>query len=116
VSSDGNHNSAAVPSDIESNTKRPSLYFGPGFERMASAIQCRVIVTKSGYIGIASALASQGDFVSLVFGVKYIKVLRPVKGLREMRYQVVGNSFVLDISNINASKAAKLSRTTVILC
>ncbi|KAF3053280.1 hypothetical protein E8E11_009112 [Didymella keratinophila] len=66
--------------------------------------ETRFMITQRGYMGLAPAIAKQGDSCSIIFGCSTPSLIWPVPAANESTYTFLGPSFVLGSEYVESEK------------
>ena len=73
-------------------------------DMIASLVGRRMVLTRSGYLGLAPGTAEPGDCVAIVKGAKVPLILRPVE---DIKWELIGDSYVHGIMHGEAFEEQK---------
>jgi hypothetical protein len=78
--------------EVQNFDKESAIIFDPlNIQKIFQCNKCRACITANGYLGLVGQSTRPGDFISVLFGITSLKVLRPVGET----FQNVASSFIL---------------------
>jgi hypothetical protein len=105
-----------TPADPSTETRNAgTIRFGiqdpASFMTMCKVARSRVVLTSSGHLGLVGEAIKEGDVMTILFGVNYMKILRPVG---DESFRIAGNAFLLDVSNNQGEDMLEVERDFII--
>jgi hypothetical protein len=96
------------PLDLLSSASNEDKLAGAWFEGFTQASHVRAVFhTTTGHIGLGPRCAQPGDVVTILYGCKVPMVMRPLSGLPEGSYRLLGTSYVYGIMDGEAVRRHK---------